>query len=387
MPVGYYGFEPLIQSTNQVVAQKDYTGQALAQLGGQIKQSLSDQAMRVEAAQAAPLLQHQFEQGFGQIQSGNLAGGLGQIYGASAQYAANPLLSQYAQQAQQGAGLLAHGIVQGQLLGTRLAGQQVMQGDRLTAQADMQGQRLDAQSQMNTDRIQGQATRQQAGFGQQDKHDQTLQSGLDERQSLKIKAQADRLQSILDNKNSLQEDKQQAQVQLAVLNSQLKMNTADPMVPIQRAMAVQKSYHDQIGKLQQERDAAESAGNIPAWNDAQAQINKVNSVMLRMGGSGKDLDGNPMISQADKAKLAELKEKLANVPGSWTLSDKKKLADDYQSQINAITDRANEGIQKQAEAAKTMSQESQQPQFTEGQIVKQNGQAYKYTNGNFEPVQ
>lgn len=400
MPVGYYDFSPLIQSTQQNLQQKDYTSQNLVNLGGAIQQSLSAQNMRAEAAHAAPLLQQQYAQGFSQIQNGDVAGGLSQIYGAGAPYAGNPLISQYAQQAQQGAALVAHGVVQGQLLSGRLQSQMAIAGghdatriavgwgnNQTSAQNNANNNATSVANNINTNTTSANNT-------------DVTQQGLNARQQQALTQKANDLNAILTNKDSLQGEKEDAQIQLQLLKAQQASGISNPQEIVAKGLAVQKAYNTQMAALDKVKDQAASNSNLDAWGVAANNQLRLTDTTLQGAEQGIKPDGSPLASAKELQDINASRTMAQNAlrDPNVSLEDKQSAIKNYMDKANPILDTATQNFKRTVALAPTLKKalDSYKPAQVAPQVGTQEGATatnpttgvkYIYQGGNWNTVQ
>lgn len=93
MAIGQADISPLLAGERNVSQSQQFLAGNLINLGQQITQSISQNNMRNEAQQMAPLLAQQYQDAFKNLQSGQVGTGMGQIAQITAAASRNPLLA------------------------------------------------------------------------------------------------------------------------------------------------------------------------------------------------------------------------------------------------------------------------------------------------------
>ncbi len=405
-------FNPIVAGQQAQNQQSEFLVNNLSNLGQSISDSISINNMRKEAQQAAPAIQDAYNQGFQAIQGGQIGQGLAHIASVNAQYAGNPILAKIGSEAQQSGALLAHGVVQSQLVGQR--------GDNQINNTNAQGQwRMDKQNLANQGAMDVAKERDMThltGIGMQQTGDNTRQQALFTQQKAlqtqNLQAHAARLQSVLEDKNALQDQKDAAAIQLYTLKQAQQHGFTDPQVMIQKAMAAQTAYNTGHAALDKKADKAAEENDPAAFGMASAAKIRLTDSILQGAEKGIQMDGSPLaspeqIKQIDATrKVAQTALEDPNMP----IENKKKYLSAYEKVTTPILDLAAQGLKKleeqlpeltksmrstyrqaqaKAEAAASKAGQSQGADIPDGKIIvnPNTGARMVFTNGEWQPIQ
>ncbi len=341
-------FNPIVAGQQAQNQQSEFLVNNLSNLGQSISDSISINNMRKEAQAVAPQLQQAYNQGFQAIDQGDIGAGLSHIAGINAQYAGNPILAKIGSEAQQSAGIMAHGKIQDSLANQR--------GYYQTLNTDAKNQTAkDIADSRNATTIK---TTEMKG-DQQDQHDQFVQTKLDDRAKANIQAHADRLNTVLQDRNALQKDKEAAQTQLAILNAQLKTGMASPQQWVDHALKSQKQYDDQINGLETQKRKAVAEGDADWWSKATGEQLRLNDTILQGVSGGTKNDGSPVLSEEDQKSIKRLRDQATQAvqDQSLPLEKKEQLVKGFQSKVSEILDGVSQDIKKQAKYTTRLSQD------------------------------
>lgn len=128
--IGYYDFGNQYRAGAELAQGSRQIANQMVNLGASISASLTENNQRKEAQALAPQLAATYQQGFKDIFSGNPAGGLSTIYGASAQASTNPFLARMAESATTAANWATNNFMKQQMQANSLNAQSQLAQDR-----------------------------------------------------------------------------------------------------------------------------------------------------------------------------------------------------------------------------------------------------------------